>query len=97
MDIWEKTCELLDERLQNATSRYIQKSVELFAQYGVAKTADDKNKILDQILALSKAHNALRENYEEAKEAILRDLDKLVTRYDEYFEAKLKNEPHEWD
>lgn len=52
---------------------------------------------MDQIAALSKAHLGLRENYENGKEAILHDLDRYVTRYDEYFEAKLKNEPHEWD
>lgn len=97
MDIWEKTCDLLDKKLQDATNRYMQRTIELFAQYGVAKTTSDKNKILDQILTLSKAHNALCENYEEAKETILHDLDKFVARYDEYFEAKLKNEPHDWD
>ena len=93
----EKIKSLLEEKSRNATERYVKRINELFSECCSKETVEEMNDVILEIAALSGAYKSLIKAYKEATEILDHDIHRCIARCDEFFEAKLKNKPHEWD
>lgn len=97
IDILAEINKLLDQKLNLATEKFGKRLNELFKEYNAGQSIEEKKEIVRQITQLSRAFESLQKDYEEARESFAYRYTNHIEKYDEYFEAKLKNEPHEWD
>ena len=97
IDMLGEISKLLDQKLDAATEEFGKRLNELFKEYDAGKSIDEKKEIIRKITQLSRAFEGLQSGYERAKETFAYDHRTHVEKYDEWFEAKLQDKPHEWD
>lgn len=88
---------IIGRKRHKATVLYEKKMDELFKAYHTASNFKDKNQIIKQISLVSRAYNYLQNKYDDAAESILQWLERDIDGYEDYFDAKIKGLPHDWD
>lgn len=93
----DKILAIMDEKRQAAAEKYGKRMDELVAGYPKNGSYDDKTKVIAEMVLLTEAYASLLRAYRECDERFIYQFEQKIGRYDEFFEAKLKGEPHEWD
>lgn len=92
---------ILDHRRAVYGKKYMMRVTALTAEYNEnncgSGSAQKMGSARKEIVQLSKAYDSLCHAYDDAEQELAKAIEEYVTQYEEYFEAKLKGEPHEWD
>lgn len=88
---------IFDRKLREATEKYEKRLDHLIDEYDSKSSTDEKDGIAQRISRLNHAFNSLKRSYVEGSERAVYDVERNIQQYEAFFEAKLKDEPHEWD
>lgn len=93
--ITEELKAIFNRKLREANEKFETRIDCLIEEYNNGSI--NRNEIARQITQLFRAFNQLKKSYEEAAARITHDLERDIMKNEDFFEAKLKDAPHDWD